>query len=116
MGPPTNVDGEAAIEAMAEGFILASMGPPTNVDGEADVKEAAAVLAAASMGPPTNVDGEPPAAAGGAWRRSWASMGPPTNVDGELTWFSRLSSPDPLLQWGRRQTSTERSAERRQRG
>jgi len=36
-------------------------------------------------------------------------MGPPTNVDGETTPGSREQALALTLQWGRRQTSTERS-------
>jgi len=59
------------------------------------------------MGPPTNVDGEDDCVILGQLNDT-ASMGPPTNVDGEHRTSATPGIGWILLQWGRRQTSTER--------
>jgi len=46
-------------------------------------------------------------------RAALASMGPPTNVDGEEHAADGVQHHDRRLQWGRRQTSTERRIARR---
>jgi len=85
----------------------ASMGPPTNVDGENQQPNHLTQERYASMGPPTNVDGETAlslsrrargygfnGAADKRRRRAFAAYG--------------LGADNQELQWGRRQTSTER--------
>jgi len=133
MGPPTNVDGEAEKLGYHAQLADASMGPPTNVDGEMASPLAEAGRPAASMGPPTNVDGERSDVP--SWlvrarsfngaadkRRRRASGGGGGGVEREC--FNgaadkrrrrgvprmRLVLWLPSLQWGRRQTSTERAS------
>jgi len=85
MGPSTSVDGEATHRvALRARDLLASMGPSTSVDGE--------VASAAVVADPTV-----------------ASMGPSTSVDGETTWSAVIWLRISVLQWGRRQASTERA-------
>jgi len=84
------------------------MGPPTNVDGELRLRDGDRVDLVASMGPPTNVDGEtatretrrcrPPSFNGAADKRR--------RRDGDRRGRRCVVC---RLQWGRRQTSTERN-------
>jgi len=84
MGPPTNVDGE-------RGDIASQLESAFCFNGAADKRRRrAAVTHGEHVG------------------LLAASMGPPTNVDGESTVDTDTRVGDWWLQWGRRQTSTER--------
>jgi len=107
MGPPTNVDGElkmaaelAAVPQLQWGRRQTSTERPggPSMDGE---------RVRASMGPPTNVDGEASGERRGERRDArfnGAADKRRRRVPGQAT---RLRITD-VLQWGRRQTSTER--------
>jgi len=85
----------------------ASMGPPTNVDGELSRVPLSRVPLSSFNGAADKRRRRGDTGPACAARYGAASMGPPTNVDGELESAS-LESASLELQWGRRQTSTER--------
>ena len=92
--------------------MVASMGPSTDVDGEP-----AAAIAAPAPRPRFNgaVDRRRRRGSARSARRdadALASMGPSTDVDGEVE-SAACRQSSRSLQWGRRQTSTERRVERR---
>jgi len=106
MGPSTSVDGEARGGVAPAAGVEASMGPSTSVDGEPGRRDVAAECGRASMGPSTSVDGE----ATSPCRRTCSR----TCFNGAVDKRRRRDPTRPrssleisVLQWGRRQASTE---------